>query len=267
MHANALTHFPAQEPKLAELVARIERLRGQARLRLAEVAELGLSEKLGGDIPAPGLIRIERNYPLWHRVGRLPLAGLLEARGEGLPEDPQRCLFLDTETSGFSGGSGSLAFMVGIGRLTPAGFLIRQYLMTGFAAEPALLDALRREISGQDTLVSFNGKSHDLPLLAARFRRQGRANPLSGPPHLDLRHPLRRLHGKGLPDCRLRTLEARVLGHRRDMDLPGSTAPQAWLKWLKQGETGLLPALVQHNRGDILAMAGLCQCLGATGPA
>ncbi|MFA6314419.1 MAG: ribonuclease H-like domain-containing protein [Sterolibacterium sp.] len=254
---------PNADPKLAELLARIARLKGRARIAPAGVSDSTLAAKLGGQVVTPGLIVVERNFPLWHKLGRVPLSTLLQARGELFPADPRRCLFLDTETTGLAGGSGTLAFMIGIGRLQASGngFNVRQYLICGFDPEGAMLDALAREVKDDDCLVSFNGKSYDLPLLATRYRLLGRTNPLNGLSHLDLLHPLRRIYGRQFSDCRLKTLEEQVLGHRRDNDLPGSEAPTAWLDWLKGRETSKLAEVARHNRGDVLAMAGLCHCL------
>ena len=261
---SALSSLPASaDPRLADLIARIERLKGRARLRHGRASQATLVEKLGGVALAPGLIRIEREFPLWHRIGRRPLSSFLHVGGEHFQADPQQFLFLDTETTGLAGGTGTVAFMVGIGRLTPSasGFMVRQYLMTEFAAEGALLQALAGEVAAADTLVTFNGKSYDLPLLATRFRLRDRINPLAGLAHLDLRHPLRRIYGKQLPDCRLKTLEQMVLGHHREHDLPGSEAPKAWLNWLKNGETAELVEVARHNRADVLAMVALCHFL------
>lgn len=254
---------PQQDPRLADLIARIERLKGRARLRQSQVTQATLAHQLGGDCLAPGLIRIERQFPLWHRFGRRPLADFPQLCQEHFLFDPQRCLFLDTETTGLAGGTGTVAFMVGIGRLLPSatGFEVRQYLLTEFAGEKFLLDAIAGEIDACDSLVTFNGKSYDLPLLTTRFRLQARDNPLSGLPHLDLRHPLRRIYGKQLPDCRLKTLEQRVLGHHRNNDLPGAEAPKAWLDWLRQRETAGLLEVARHNRSDILALVALCPLL------
>jgi len=260
----------SEDPKLAELLARIARLKGRARLAHAGATEATLADRLGGEVVTPGLIRVARSFPLWHKLGRVSLASLLRTRAETLPADPARCLFLDTETTGLAGGSGTLAFMIGIGRLqlssTEFGgsgkFILRQYLISGFGAEGAMLDALAQDVNDGDCLVTFNGKSYDLPLLATRYRLLGRTNPLPGLAHLDLRHPLRRIYGKQFTDCRLKTLEEQVLGHRRDNDLPGSEAPKAWLAWLKRREMSMLAEVARHNRGDVLAMAGLCHCLG-----
>ncbi|MBL8488719.1 MAG: ribonuclease H-like domain-containing protein [Rhodocyclaceae bacterium] len=254
---------PPSGRALGELAVRIERLRGRAMVR-GPAGRPPLAGALAGVETAPGLVLVERAYPLWHRVGRVPLAGLPGVRAEGFPADPLRCLFLDTETTGLAGGTGTVAWMVGLGRLGTDAFGLRQWVMAGFAAEAALLGALAAEVRRDDVLVSFNGKSYDLPLLATRFRMHGMPDPFAGLPHLDLRHPLRRRHGAGLPDGRLKTLEEAVLGHRRERDLPGAEAPAAWLAWLRDGRVGLLPEVARHNRADLLAMAALCQCLGDT---
>lgn len=259
----------SEDPKLAELVARIARLKGRSIARQGQTTETALASRLGGEILSPGLIVVDRSYPLWHRLGRVPLSALLQVRGEMFPDDPRQLLFLDTETTGLAGGCGTTAFMIGLGRLHASGssFTVRQYLIAGFGAERAMLDAVANDVNDHDCLVTFNGKSYDLPLLATRYRLLGADNPLHGQSHLDLRHPLRRLYGKQFADCRLKTLEEQVLGHRRDHDLPGSEAPKAWLDWLKRREMSMLAEVARHNRGDILAMVGLCQSLVSREPA
>lgn len=254
---------PAADAKLAELVARIARLKGRAHPPRAATSEAGLAATLGGEILTPGLILIKRSVPLWHRVGRVPLASLLQARGKPFPDDPGECVFLDTETTGLAGGSGTVAFMVGLGRLSPtrSQFDIRQYVIATFGAERAMLEVLAEEAGGGDCLVTFNGKSYDLPLLATRYTLLGKANPLTALAHIDLRYPLRRVYAARFADCRLKTLEERALGHRRSNDLPGSEAPKAWLDWLRCRETAMLTEVARHNRADILAMVALCQCL------
>lgn len=246
---------------LGELAARIDRLRGRAATRPATNGR-SLAAALGGDEVAAGLVLVGRAFPLWHRVGRVPLSALAKARGESLPDDPVRCLFLDTETTGLAGGTGTVAWMVGLARLGPGGFRLRQWVIAGFAAEAPMLAALAAEVRPDDVLVSFNGKCYDLPLLATRYRLHGIADPFAAMPHLDLRHPLRRQYGAGLPDGRLKTFEESLLGHRRDGDLPGAAAPAAWLRWLREGRVGLLPEVARHNRADLLAMGALFPCLG-----
>ncbi|MFZ5512743.1 MAG: ribonuclease H-like domain-containing protein [Pseudomonadota bacterium] len=252
---------PARDPGLAELLARIERLRGRTRSRSGQASTEDLAEQLGGECLDAGVIRIERRIPLWHRLGRGSLAAALHAQVPELPADPARWLFLDTETTGLAGGTGTLVFLVGLGRLQGDAFVLTQFLCSSYGAERPMLEALAQDIKAGDHLVSFNGKSYDLPLLAARCRLNRVAPPLAALPHLDLLHPLRKAHRKSLPDCKLKTLEEKLLGHRRGDDLPGSEAPRAWQKWLHERDGALLAQVAKHNRQDILAMGALLALL------
>jgi hypothetical protein len=163
-------------------------------------------------------------------------------------------VYLDTETTGLSGGSGTLAFLVGLAVVEADSIMLTQFLLTRFAAEAALLAALGAGLSQQDRLVSYNGKSYDLPLLHTRFRMQGIASPFTGLPHLDLLHPVRRLFGNQWTDCRLTSLEQQLLGFSRSDDLPGSEAPAAWFSYLRSGHGDLLVRVVDHNRQDIVSL-------------
>jgi hypothetical protein len=164
-------------------------------------------------------------------------------------------VYLDTETTGLSGGSGTLAFLVGLAVVEADCIRLTQFLLTRFAAEAALLAALGADLSQQDLLVSYNGKSYDLPLLHTRFRMQGMNSPFDGLPHLDLLHPVRRLFASQWPDCRLTSLEQQLLGFSRSNDLPGSEAPAAWFSYIRDGHGDRLTRVVDHNRQDIVSLA------------
>ncbi len=110
-------------------------------------------------------------------------------------------------------------------------------------------------------IVSFNGKSFDLPLLKARARLAGTDLPTDGRAHLDLLHVTRRLLHSGWPDCRLRTAEARALRLERTDDLPGAEAPAAWRRWLQHGDGSALGRVADHNRADLLALVALLALL------
>ena len=166
-----------------------------------------------------------------------------------------RSVVLDTETTGLSGGSGTLAFLVGIAVVDGEAIELKQFLLTRFAAEAALLKAFARTLSVDDRLISYNGKSYDLPLLITRFRMQAMAQPFGGLPHLDLLHPVRRLFSTRWADCRLISLEQNLLGFRRVDDLPGSEAPAAWFSYMRCGHAAALRKVVEHNRQDILSLA------------
>jgi hypothetical protein len=105
--------------------------------------------------------------------------------------------------------------------------------------------------------VSYNGKTFDHPLLQTRYRLMGMENPFAGLAHFDLLHPSRRAFGGHWPDCRLRTVEACLLGFQRIDDLPGAEAPETWFQWMRQGITSDLPRLVEHNYWDLVSLAAL----------
>ncbi|AHE97062.1 hypothetical protein THITH_00825 [Thioalkalivibrio paradoxus ARh 1] len=162
-------------------------------------------------------------------------------------------LGIDTETTGLAGGTGTAAFMVGIAEPGLDGVRLRQWLLTAFAGEAAMLAELDAALAGAGLLVSYNGKTFDLPLLRDRRRLQ-RAPAFPEPPHLDLLHPTRRLFRGVWPDCRLVTAEQRLLGLFREDDLPGSEAPRAWRDYLAGGTPDDLGRVLRHNALDVLSL-------------
>jgi len=198
------------------------------------------------------LILVESRLPLETRHGRVRLADSLQpvwplAAGHG------SIAGVDTETTGLSGGTGTTAFMIGIAQAEPEHVRVRQWLLTGFAGEAAMLVELAEVLAGVDLMLSYNGKSFDLPLLRDRRRLQ-RVPALPEPPHLDLLHPTRRLFRNAWPDCRLGTAEQRLLGLNREDDLPGSEAPRAWRDYLAGGHADDLERVLRHNALDVLSL-------------
>ncbi len=223
----------------------------------AKSAEESLAQRLKGYLIADGVIRIEQRLSLDGRLGRHPLSLMRNAEqlpGEGR-EAHLRQLYIDTETTGLSGGSGTLAFLIGVAVVERDALVVTQYLITRFAGEAGMLTAFARMLTSDDRLVSYNGKSFDLPLMITRYRMQGVPHPFDGTLHLDLLHPVRRLFNRRWPDCRLTTLEQRLLGFTRRNDLPGSEAPAAWTDYVRQGRVEKLVRVVEHNRQDIVSLA------------
>ena len=125
--------------------------------------------------------------------------------------------------------------------------------------EPALLSYLSQRLQEKTSLVSFNGRSFDAPLLATRFGMHHLPDPFQNRTHLDLLHLSRRLWGfSSLPNCRLETLEIEVLGAPRHQDVPGWMIPDLFFGFLKDRNPGPLKGVLEHNRRDILAMVALC---------
>jgi hypothetical protein len=216
-----------------------------------------MAEALGGERVVEGLVRVEA----WEAGIDCPARSVLDHLPEAAGLDPQRAVFLDTETTGLAGGTGTVAFLVGLAWLNGGGLYTTQLVLTGMAGESALLEELATLTGGAEAVVTYNGKRFDLPLLTTRFRLHGQADPLAGLAHLDLLYPVRRLYRKRWPDCRLATAERHLLGRGREGDLPGSQAPQAWRDFLHSGRPGQVPEVAHHNRQDIRSLAELLPVL------
>jgi uncharacterized protein len=171
------------------------------------------------------------------------------------PEDLRRPVFLDTETTGLSGGTGTVAFLVGLAWREAAGITLAQYFLADFNQENALLWAVGRCLQQAGVLVTYNGRCFDWPLLQTRLVMR-RADPAwPSPIHLDLLTLARRMFRPRLPDCALQTIEQAVLDLHRADDLPGSLIPRRYFAWLRQGDPRVLEAVFDHNRQDVLSMA------------
>lgn len=212
----------------------------------------------------------ETRYPIEYCRGPLPLEHLFHLPGTAwevlgfIPGavDMRRAVFFDTETTGLAGGTGTYAFLVGLGFFEGHDFVVRQYFLRDYHEEEALLEALSADLSRFELMVSFNGKSFDWPLMETRFRMSRRRPPLSGVPHLDLLHPSRRVWKERLQQCNLTNLEARVLGVQRYGDVPGHLIPQLYFEYLRTGDALPLHDVILHNRLDILSLVSLAGWLG-----
>ncbi len=167
--------------------------------------------------------------------------------------------FLDTETTGL-GGSGTYAFLVGVGRFDEEGFRLTQFFMRDPAEEPAMLAALDGYLALCETVVTFNGKSFDLPLLNARYITNSAPAPLKNAAHLDLLPLARRMWRERLPSRALGYLEEHVLGQTRtEADVPGWMIPQMYVDYVHTGDARPLKGIFYHNAMDVLAMAALME--------
>lgn len=166
-------------------------------------------------------------------------------------------LFIDTETTGLSGGAGTLAFLVGCGRFTQDGFTVRQYLMRDYPEEPSVLLKVLEELRQARLLVSFNGASFDIPLLQSRFVMHRLRQQAALPPHIDLLHAARRVYKLRIGKCSLTALEKEIFHEERADDLPGSMVPEQYFRFLKTGNMALMEPILDHNRQDIVSLARL----------
>ncbi len=183
------------------------------------------------------------------------LAALSGGQIAGSP--PARWAFLDTETTGLAGGTGTCAFLVGVGRISADGFHLRQFFMRDYGEEPSLLWALARHLEEFDVLVTYNGKAYDQPLLETRFRMARQSSPLNRLAHLDLLHGARRLWKLRIESCRLVELENQILGVEREGDLPGEMIPYVYFEYLHTKQAFRVVPVFHHNAIDILSLACL----------
>lgn len=227
----------------------------QALAVRARRAQTALASLPGEDV-ACGVRRIESREPFGER--------LPERRPDWVRDDaeaPGELVFVDTETSGLAGGTGTLVFLLGVGRVADGALSIVQYLLTRPAAEAAMFDRVAAELPGQPTWVSFNGRAFDVPLLATRQRMCRRQDLYTGRPHWDLLQPLRAAFATRWDDCRLGTAEARLLRIRRDDDLPSALVPEAWRRWLHARDASGLAQALAHHRQDVASLARLLVAL------
>jgi len=213
-----------------------------------------------------------RTYEKTSRHGRVRTHSALDVTGDAVARlaldpalrafDPATALFLDTETTGLAGGAGTIPFLVGVAWFEGSLLHVEQHLVTEPGTERPLLVRLGERLRAARSIVTFNGKTFDLPLLRTRFVLE-RVEVPESLPHLDLLHVARRIYGARVDRCNLTTLERDVLGFEREGDIPGEEIPERYLRFLREGDrAGLLP-VVEHNAWDLAALAALVGELGA----
>ena len=173
-----------------------------------------------------------------------------------LPET-SRLMFLDTETTGLAGGTGTCAFLIGLGAVEGSQFVVRQYFLRDYPEEKAMLAALAEALENYQGLVTFNGKTFDIPLLETRYAMARMESPFARLLHLDLLHQARRLWKLRLESCALGHLEIEVLGINRQGDVDGSEIPGIYFDYLRTGDARGLQPVFYHNALDIISLAAL----------
>lgn len=242
--------------------------------------------RVSPDAPHPAVLPLEAALPgadwphqnsrCWVTGARRPLddrhaeelltAGLTASTGSlaDLAGDPalagmdlERTAFLDTETTGLAGGAGTYAFLIGIGRVEGGCFHVRQFFMRHPGEESAQLAAVAEWLDGCSGLVTFNGRSFDMPLLATRCTVHRRRPFLDGAPHLDLLPAARRVWRRRLDSCSLTSLEREVFNTHRQDDVPGWLIPYRYFRYQQDGDARPLVGIFHHNLLDILTMVSL----------
>ena len=243
------------------------------------VAEYG--ETLARCLPALAVLAADERAAAAPREAR-PVR-LDWGAGRGLADDRRRVgvptdgplLFFDLETTGLSGGAGTLAFLVGCGYFDADGFHTRQFFLSGYEAERELLDALTALAGRFNGLVTFNGRTFDVPLIETRYLFHRLESPFADLPHFDMLHPARKLwRRRGIAQashrerwsgnrpgenasCALGALEEAILGVQRFDDVPGFEIPSRYFNYLRTGDLAPLAAVFEHNRLDLLSLAAL----------
>ena len=267
---------------------------GRAPRELTYVADLeggldsgSVAAALGGivhECEAGSCVVVERRWDAdgWHghrRVGSMaprPEASLdlFDPRLADASGWARRVVFFDIETTGLSGGAGTLAFLAGCGWFEHEDFVVRQFFLNSPAAERAMLAALADIFEQASLLVTYNGRTFDVPTMETRWAFHRCAAPTDELPHFDMLPPARRLWGRlsggtgrqttnsGMAEsgsCSLTSLERSILGFHRVGDVPGFEIPSRYFHFLRTGDATSVEDVLEHNRLDLVSLAAVMQ--------
>ncbi len=199
------------------------------------------------DLATLGLTVVAQTDPDPNVVAHLGLKGASPTRWEDI-------VFLDTETTGLMGGTGTYVFLLGTAYIRDGELVLRQHLLHDLGAEAAFVSALREELAPFRACASYNGKCFDLPLLRTRFVMALRSDLSVDESHLDLLHPARRLWRDRFGSTSLRQLEDSVLDVVREDDIPGALIPERYFRWLALRDPRLIEPVLNHNARDIISL-------------
>ncbi|MCB0282906.1 MAG: ribonuclease H-like domain-containing protein [Calditrichaeota bacterium] len=216
-----------------------------------------LKERFNAEIlfeDAPVLkIKKEHSFPEYNNLQ--VILKLLTKNEFSKPIDRSRCVFFDLETTGLAGGAGTFAFLIGFAWWDKDRVVTKQYFLPDYGREYFLFSKLQEWISSFDYIISFNGKSYDMPLLSNRFILN-RIQPLfKQSAHIDLLHLCRRIWKNTLDSCDLGSIETHLLGIERSDDIPGAFIPQAYFDFINTGVIHDVVRMIEHNLQDIISLA------------
>jgi len=260
---------PKHKPSLADKLKSLGVGKGAAALTKPKPDSHPIDSVVTGtyiSTPRGDVFAAEQEYPQDHVFGVSPLVSSFDrsiisqwAKDSRVHQLPlEKFVFLDTETSGLSGGTGTYAFMVGVARFIDGQYVLKQFFMRDPAEEPALLEGLANFIAPCEALVTFNGKAFDAPLLSTRYRLHQIPIPYKDYAHVDLLPLARRLWRDRLESRTLKYLEEHVLGFTRSSEeVPGYEVPWLFFDYLRTGDARPLGGVFYHNAMDVVAMAAL----------
>lgn len=214
---------------------------------------------------------VQSEFPISHVHGSITLSSIFEIPPEiyaWVSRDPQfatvdleNLVFIDTETTGLAGGTGTVPFLVGMGWFEGNVFRIQQFFMRDYHEEGTLLSGVKERLAKASGLVSFNGKAFDLYLIKTRFLLSRIKYEITLP-HLDLLFTARRIWKHHLADCSLSSLEQKILDFYREEDIPSALIPRLYFDYLRSRNAEILVPIFQHNVWDILSLVGLTSICG-----
>jgi len=255
---------------LGELRARIQAIFERTKAIVKPLARVDTEDLPFASMAGPLHVRTLLLGPA-HRVGHASthdarsadtaILSLLALDARIAETDAVHALYLDTETTGLSGGTGTVPFLIGLAYFTAQGLVLEQLLVRRLGEEAPMLARVREHLDRCALLVTFNGKSFDLPLLRTRFV-MNRLAPPPDRPHLDLLHVARRVHRARKTACNLTSLERNVLGFERADDVPSSEISAIYLHFLRSGDARALLGVIEHNAFDVASMAALLALYG-----
>jgi uncharacterized protein YprB with RNaseH-like and TPR domain len=254
---------------ISELRQRLDRLLEPKKIyRKKEV--LPIETLVNGEIistPDGETFQVKEYFSPHFRCGEMTLAEILDIptypahlllKDERFKElDLRKALFLDTETTGLAGGTGTFAFMIGLGFYEGNRFLVQQFFMRDYSEERASLFLLKGLLESFQYLITFNGRHYDIPLLETRFILSRLPSKIREMPNFDLLYPARKIWKGAYDNCRLITLESQLLGMERVDDIPSEWIPYLYFDYVQTGDASKIHKVFYHNRMDIFSMVAL----------
>jgi uncharacterized protein YprB with RNaseH-like and TPR domain len=222
------------------------------KIRKTDLGPVWMVETVYDEGYLHGRAELSKNIP----DSAIDFFGIAEYRD---PVNLTRAAVIDTETTGLAGGTGTYPFIIGIGFWRKNGFVVRQYILRDFSEEPAQLFAFTQDLNKTSSLLTYNGKSFDIPLLRTRFRINRMKVPFVNSPHIDLLHPCRRIYKNHFETFNLTFLETMILGFERTDDVPSHLIPRIYFDFLQNRDDDLLIPILYHNRDDIVSLYLLAQ--------
>jgi hypothetical protein len=211
----------------------------------------------------------ENSYALGSRYGQIPISmglqvpgpilSFLSREGEFAELDLSSAVFLDLETTGLVGGTGTVPFLVGLAYYRDEQFKVTQFFLNEMAEEDRLIRELSQFIQdmGFKSIITYNGKAFDMPLVETRFALHRTPCPLRGLPHLDFLFSARSLWKHKYDSCRLSHLAQQIVQAERSEDIPGAEIPLRYFQYIRSGDFSLIDPILYHNQEDLLSLLGV----------